>query len=641
MSRPGRRGSLVLRLLVLSVLISVCSIGATAWLAVRTTARAIHQEQGQVFADDARIYDALLGLAAGQDDWHGAQPLVDRLARETGHRIALTDQNRRPFADSAESAGSSDPADPADPAESAGSAASSGARSVPLPDRASATVDPLAVDSVFVPGAGDSDRIDPRAVGPFRLPRAERDHLRALAQRQAGCLHDVLGIDATVTTMPSGRPRLQTYLALPPTGTRCEVSALDRPTATEARALARLNALVDTCLARRDAPPVHLALDLTWTTTGSRSAAARRTQAQCLATARREQLTPYVAPPALLFVGAPDPEAAVPSSPFDLSAPNRVRIAGVVGGVLLLTVAVTVVLGLRLVRPLRALTGAARRFKDGDVSVRVAVTGRDEISRLAEVFNDMSRRRAELERLRTAMVGDVAHELRTPLSTIRGWLEAAEDGIVPADRPLISSLLEEALLLQHVVDDLQDLAAADAGELRLHKGPVDLADLLRQVAGAHRGRADKAGVVLAVDTADTADDLGDLHADPVRLRQAVGNLVSNAVRHTPAGGAVTLRARRTGGTVLVAVADTGAGIRSEDLPHVFDRFWRAEKSRSRSTGGSGLGLAIVRNLVHAHAGTVTVESTLGAGSVFTLRLPVSAETSGAGADAEGRRGTPR
>ncbi|MEU6341462.1 ATP-binding protein [Streptomyces sp. NPDC046977] len=623
MRRPGRRGSLVLRLLVLSVLISVCSIGATAWLAVRTTARAIHQEQGQVFADDARIYDTLLGLAARQDDWRGAQQLVDRLARETGHRIALTDQDRRPFADSAA------------PAPSAGA---SGSRSVPLPERASATVDPLAVDSVFVPGAGDSDRIDPRAVGPFRLPPGERDHLRELAQREAACLHDLLGIDSTVTTAPSGRPRLQTYLVQPPTGSRCEAAALDEPTATEARALARLNTLADTCLARRDAPPLQLALDLTWTTTGSRSPAARRTQAQCLATARREQLTPYVAPPALLFVGAPDPEAAVPSSPFDLSAPNRVRIAGVVGGVLLLTVAVTVVLGLRLVRPLRALTGAARRFKDGDVSVRVAVTGRDEISRLAEVFNEMSRRRAELERLRTAMVGDVAHELRTPLSTIRGWLEAAEDGIVPADGPLISSLLEEALLLQHVVDDLQDLAAADAGELRLHKGPVDLADLLRQVATAHRGRADKAGVVLAV---DAADGLGDLHADPVRLRQAVGNLVSNAVRHTPPGGSVTLRGRRDGDTVLVAVADTGTGIGPEDLPHVFDRFWRAEKSRSRSTGGSGLGLAIVRNLAHAHGGTVTAGSTLGAGSVFTLRLPVSGGTSGADADGEARRGTPR
>lgn len=626
MRRPGLRGSLVLRLLVLSVLISVCSIAATAWLAVRTTARAIHQEQGQAFADDARIYDALLGLAARQGDWRGAQPLVDRLARETGHRIALTDQNRRPFADSA---------DPADAGDSGGS---SGSRSAPLPDRASATVDPLAVDSVFVPGAVDSDRIDPRAVGPFRLPRAERDHLRGLAQRQAACLHDVLGIDATVTTTPSGRPRLQTYPAPPPEGSRCEVAGLDLPTATEARALARLNALADTCLARRDAAPVHLALNLSWTTTGSRSATARRTEAQCLATARREQLTPYVAPPALLFVGAPDPEAAVPSSPFDLSEPNRVRIAGVVGSVLLLTVAVTVVLGLRLVRPLRALTGAARRFKDGDASARVAVTGRDEISRLAEVFNDMSRRRAELEQLRTAMVGDVAHELRTPLSTIRGWLEAAEDGIVPADQALISSLLEEALLLQHVVDDLQDLAAADAGELRLHKGPVDLADLLRQVAGAHRGRADKAGVVLAV---DTADDLGDLHADPVRLRQAVGNLVSNAVRHTPAGGTVTLRGRRTGDIAVVAVADTGTGIGPEDLPHVFDRFWRAEKSRSRSTGGSGLGLAIVRNLAHAHGGTVTAESTRGAGSVFTLRLPVSGETSGAAAAAAGRRGTPR
>ncbi|MFE0629272.1 sensor histidine kinase [Streptomyces sp. NPDC058864] len=584
--------SLVVRLLALSVLVSVCSIAATAWLAVRTTTRAIRQEQGQAISDDARIYEALLGRAAAHTDWQGVQPLVDRLARETGHRVVLTTQDRRPIADSADAADAR--------------------HRTPLPDRASATVDPLAVDT-GISGAGGGDRIDPRAAGPFRLTRAERTRLTALAQRHVTCLRDI-GIDATTVTSPGGRPRVSTpgY-----SGSRCADDVLDRPTPTEARALARLDALVDACLGRRGSGPVQLAPDLTWTPTRSRTPVDEGLVASCLDSARREQLAPYVAPAALLFIGSPENAAA--ASPFDLSAPNRLRMAGVVASVLLLTVVVTVGLGLQLVRPLRALTAAAQRVKSGDVAARVQVTGKDEIGRLAEVFNEMSQQRARLERLRTEMVGDIAHELRTPLSNIRGWLEAADDGVVPADKALVGSLLEEALLLQHIVDDLQDLAAADAGALRLHKVPCDVGELLRQVATAHGGRADHAGVVLSVD--DVSACVGSVVADPVRLRQAVANLVSNAVRHTPPGGTVTVMARRDDETVVIAVADTGAGIRPEDLPRVFDRFWRAEKSRSRSTGGSGLGLAIVRNLAHAHGGSVTAESTYGEGSRFTLRLP--------------------
>jgi two-component system sensor histidine kinase BaeS len=229
----------------------------------------------------------------------------------------------------------------------------------------------------------------------------------------------------------------------------------------------------------------------------------------------------------------------------------------------------------------------------------------------------MSKRRERLEELRKAMVSDVAHELRTPLSNIRGWLEATEDGVVAPDRALMSSLLEEALLLQHIIDDLQDLAVADAGELRLSKERVNVADLLAQVATAHRGGAEAADVTLVT----RAEGEPELLTDPVRLRQAVGNLVSNAVRHTPTGGTVSLLARGEGDEVVIDVADTGSGIAAEDLPLVFERFWRVEKSRSRRTGGSGLGLPIVRKLVEAHDGSVTATSTLGKGSVFTLRLP--------------------
>jgi two-component system sensor histidine kinase BaeS len=172
-------------------------------------------------------------------------------------------------------------------------------------------------------------------------------------------------------------------------------------------------------------------------------------------------------------------------------------------------------------------------------------------------------------------------------------------------------------VLQRIIDDLQDLAAADAGTLRLHREPVRVTDLLHQVAAAHRVAADTTGIALRTETHGTQW----LDADPVRMRQALGNLVSNALRHTPAGGTVTLTARHDGDDVVLAVADTGTGIAPDDLPHVFDRFWRAEKSRSRRTGGSGLGLAIVRHLVAAHDGTVTIASEPGRGAVFTLRLP--------------------
>ena len=215
------------------------------------------------------------------------------------------------------------------------------------------------------------------------------------------------------------------------------------------------------------------------------------------------------------------------------------------------------------------------------------------------------------------MVSDIAHEMRTPVSNIRGWLEAVEDGVAAPDRRLLSSLLEEATLLQHVITDLQDLAEADAGALRLHREQVYLTDLLAQVAEAHRAQADRVGVTIAVRT--EADPQVD--ADPVRLRQAVGNLVANAVRHTPSGGRVTISASATDAEVIVSVTDTGSGISAEDLPRVFDRFWRAEKSRSRQTGGSGLGLAIVRQLTEAHGGTVSATSTPAQGSTFTLHLP--------------------
>ncbi|MFH8686840.1 sensor histidine kinase [Streptomyces anulatus] len=644
---PGRarlplRRSLLGRLLAVSALVAACSVAATAWIAVQTTSGAIKQEQGQNLTADARIYDTLLDYAARNPTWDGVGATVRELARESGRRVALTTQGRQPLADSA-----------------------TAATAPALPPQASAVVDPLSVDTVLAARGTDgqgtaADRIDPRAVGPFRLSAADSKTLRRTADGKVECLNRA-GIASDVVVGASGRPRVQIVGNDPERalGTRCDLAALDTPTRSEQKALDALTELADACLKRQGREGVQLNSDLSWgdpasstvpgepgplvprvplpapapvptprdapaedtapsVVTPERTGENDRAIASCVSAARSEQLSSYVASPALLFIGD-EGGATLPG--FDLSPANTARIAGAAALVLALTVGASVFAGARLVRPLHALTGAAQRMRDGEQPESVPVSGDDEVGRLAAAFNDMSAHRARLEEQRKAMVSDVAHELRTPLSNIRGWLEAAQDGLADPDPAFVSSLLEEAVLLQHIIDDLQDLAAADAGVLRLYPGSVEIRELLSQVAAAHQARAENAGVTLAV----TATAPGPaLRADPVRLRQAVGNLVSNAVRHTPEGGRVTLCAyahEEGDGTVLVEVTDTGSGIPPEDLPHVFDRFWRAEKSRSRRTGGSGLGLAIVRKLVEAHGGTVDATSVEGEGSTFVLRLP--------------------
>ncbi|MEU1885484.1 HAMP domain-containing sensor histidine kinase [Micromonospora rifamycinica] len=603
--RPGR-GSLLVRLLALSVVISVLSISATAWLAVRDTTRALQQERGRALADDARIYDALLGHAATHRDWTAVLPLVRSLAAATERRIVLTDRDRTPLA-----------------------ASGAGA----LPQRASATVDPLDVDTDLARTAGQ-DGIDARATGPYQLPVAERTALRRLAERARDCLRGPVDTapvpviaaegplpvhtDAEIVVAPSGRPRIESRGSTVTGGTRCagELDALAEPTATERRALGQLDDLVNTCLDRQRIPAVRTALDGGWTPAGSGPVTAGRRDAVdgCVSAARRTQIADHVAPPALLFVT--DPGTPMRVDTFDLTPANRLRISGLAAVVLLVAVGVTVLVGVRLVRPLHALTAAAGRMRNGDTTARVRVAGRDEIARLGTAFNEMAEQRCRVEQLRRDMVGDIAHEMRTPVTNIRGWLEAAEDGVVELDADLVRSLLDEALLLQHVIDDLQDLATADAGELHLHRQQVEVPRLLREVADTFAPAAEAAGVALVVDAAP-----GSLDADPIRLRQAIGNLVTNAIRHTPADGRVTLSARHEGAYVEIAVADTGPGIPEEQRDLVFERFWRAEKSRSRWTGGSGLGLAIVRKIAELHGGTAAVSGTAGTGAVFTLRLP--------------------
>lgn len=267
--------------------------------------------------------------------------------------------------------------------------------------------------------------------------------------------------------------------------------------------------------------------------------------------------------------------------------------------------------------PLAEMMAAADAVAGGDLSVRVGERGRGDMARLARRFNRMTAELERAEQARRNLTADVAHELRTPLQIIQGNLEGTLDGVYEPTPEHLRATLDETRRLGRLVGDLQTLSLAEAGQLPLYPRDVDAADLLDDVVVRFAGAAAEAGVTLKVHTQEALT----LTVDPDRLEQVLSNLTANALRHTPAGGRVTLAARAAGQAVELSVSDTGEGIDPADVPYVFDRFWRGDRARGRSTGGSGLGLAIARQLVRAHGGAITVESAPGAGSTFTISLP--------------------
>ena len=318
--------------------------------------------------------------------------------------------------------------------------------------------------------------------------------------------------------------------------------------------------------------------------------------------------------------------------PFDHFAPGSLPLvrrplqgflmAGLVIGAGSLVVGFVFSRGMSL--PLVRLTEATRAVAAGNLNVRVPAQYAGEMGELATAFNQMAQELARADGLRRNMTADVAHELRTPLSVIRGKLEGVLDGVYPATPEHLEPILEETNLLTHLVEDLRLLALAEAGQLTLEKREMDVGDLLRDTQVNFGPQAADRGVTLAL---DLPSELPRVMGDWRRISQVLGNLLTNALRHTPQGGCVTLSAAALpphgGGGVEVTVADTGTGIAPEDLSYVFERFWRGEKSRSRAGGGTGLGLAIARQLVEVHGGTISVQSTLGKGSQFRFTLPVA------------------
>jgi signal transduction histidine kinase len=280
----------------------------------------------------------------------------------------------------------------------------------------------------------------------------------------------------------------------------------------------------------------------------------------------------------------------------------------------------TLIFSRRILSPIKVLTEAARRLGQGDFSPRLELKDKGEVGELARAFNTMANDLERAEQLRRNMVADVAHELRTPLSNIRGYLEAVNDGMMKPDAEAIQSLNEEAVRLTRLIDELQELSLAEAGELKLICQDEDISKLIKQAALALKTQAASKGVSVSI---DLASDVPLVSIDSQRIAQVLHNLLDNALVHTDKGARITIGATRKDNWVEVAVVDTGAGIPDEDLPNIFERFYRVDKSRARATGGSGLGLTIAKRLVEAHGGNIEVQSELGKGTRLAFTLLIS------------------
>jgi two-component system sensor histidine kinase BaeS len=618
------RHSVLVRFLGLSLAVALGAVIATAVIATYSTSEKL---QGEIATNlsqlevDGEIYSRLTKYAEDHTGWSGVDGMIRELADQTGRRIALTEPDGTVIADSARMLGASPelPSVPAATIDATGQgngvfrAAAGGAMTT-----ARLRAEKPLVGSVMIGSAA--------ATPLWGLTDEERRQREDLAKQAVAC-YRAEGRNVTVTSTTEG-PRLvfeavtmmdgTTVTELQKTNEKaddpCMPPGLYAPSAKARTVNQDEIRRAAACLQKAGEPYELTSVQADGLQNvepkNSIGKVVSPAFVECTTTARTEALKPYVAPDARLYLGS--------RSTFNVfSAEGMLRTAATALGVLLIAALVMVFAGRRLVRPILALTGAAQRMTNGDHAARVPVAGRDEVARLGHAFNAMAESIQRHDFQRKAMVSDVAHELRTPLANIKGYLVASEDGVVPLDRELVTSLLEETALLEHLVADLQDLALADAGMLRLHPALRDLSELATQVVAAHSPTADAAGVTLRAEVNGPAPAI----VDNARIRQAIGNLVSNAIRFTPSGGRVVVGVRRDGNGYNLTVTDNGTGIAAEHLPHLFDRFYRVEHSRSRTTGGSGLGLAITKHLVEAHQGTITTTSRPGHGSTFTIHLP--------------------
>ncbi|TCC18945.1 sensor histidine kinase [Kribbella speibonae] len=625
------RRSVLIRFLGLSLAVALGAVIATAVIATYSTTEKL---QGEIDANtgqlqvDGEIYGQLSKYAADHPTWSGVDKLVHELAGKLGRRVAVLAEDGSVIADSARKLGAA-PDLPSVPAATIDVRNSGGAK---LAGISSVMNVYTARKTIAADGAGGfvttATAIPPFIGAPdWGLTEEEKQKQAELAQQVADC-YTAKGRPASLAQTGEAVPQVMVESTQSLAGARVlEKPGLDAKDdacyspglyAPSAKAKIVNDDEIRRATACLDAARINYQII---NNVGGLKSLEPKNKADftdkfvdCSTQARSQALTPYVAPPAKLYLGA--------KSTFNVfSGEGLLRTAATALGVLLIAALVMFFAGRRLVRPIVALTGATQRMRNGDHAARVPVSGKDEVARLGHAFNDMAESIQRHDFQRKAMVSDVAHELRTPLANIKGYLVASEDGVVPLDQTLVTSLLEETGLLEHLVADLQDLALADAGMLRLHPASRDLSELVEQVVSAHGPAADTAGITLTAAIAGPSLAV----VDGARIRQALGNLVSNAIRYTPTGGHVVVGVRpvESGGKAgyNLTVTDNGAGIAPEHLPHLFDRFYRADVSRTRTTGGSGLGLAITKHLTEAHQGHVTVTSSPDAGSTFTIWLP--------------------
>ena len=275
----------------------------------------------------------------------------------------------------------------------------------------------------------------------------------------------------------------------------------------------------------------------------------------------------------------------------------------------------------RVVTPIRQMMQASRHIAAGHYHERVKVVSEDELGQLGHSFNQMATSLEHTESLRRELIGNVTHELRTPLSTIKGYMEGLMDGVLPAEPNTYQQVYREADRLQRLVSDLQELSRVEAGAFDLDCQPVKMAELIQHIVSRLRPQFEEKGVNLDV---DLPSDLPRVRVDEDRINQVLINLIGNALQYTPTGGMVTVTTEKHPPELWITINDTGIGIATEHLPHLFTRFYRVDKSRSRAGGGSGIGLTIVKYLIEAHGGRVWAESQgEGQGSIFTFSLPIA------------------
>ena len=300
------------------------------------------------------------------------------------------------------------------------------------------------------------------------------------------------------------------------------------------------------------------------------------------------------------------------------SPPPRAEWGFALGAVGIILIIGPILIHTIITHPIRKLTAATQAIAAGDLDQQVTITSKNELGELATAFNQMSTDLARSNQLRRQMTADIAHELRNPLTVLTMDVEGLHDGILKPTASVLNRMQDEVQNLNRLVGDLRTLSLADANELRLHQEPTAPQALLDKLALLFEFQARNKGITLTI---NSEPNLPDLDIDPERITQVFINLVSNALRYTPEGGRITLAAKQTDQAIQFSVVDDGAGIAPDQLPHIFERFYRADSAREQDQGESGLGLAIVKSLVEAHGGTVSVESEAGQGTKFVIVLP--------------------